>query len=306
MTLPNYWVIFLASSLVGSMTHAQPHMTGRDPKTRQLAITAVSGAPELEVRVAPGHLTQVKFGWKLAPEGVKVEGERERLKKLDVSQTHLTLEPAAELEPGSRLRVTVRFPDGFLPEQVVLVLVTKPAEVDTEVMVSRLPSTMGEILAELNATRARLAAAHQQLQAQRLSCSANSMTERMFSELGQGEDASPHGFFQDPTLQSGLEYIRATVHRSSEFFILGIRIRIAAAALHLAPWTPDVVKLTHQPTGRRVKVLSLEMRPPRFTVGGEVVVVMELEPLPFPRGDFQLSCGDEEGGPLIKWKMVML
>lgn len=306
MTLPNSWVIFLASSLLGSMTLAQPHMTGREARTRHLVVPTVAEASVLELHVAPGHQTSVTFERPLTPEAVTVEDGRERLKRLDVTETHVTVEPAAELEPGSRLRLTVRFSDGRLPETVVLALMSSPSEVDSKVTVSRLPSTMGEALAELNATRARLAEAHQQLQAQRPDCAVESLTERMFSALGQGEDVSIRDVFEPPIENLGVEEMQASVHRSSRLFILGIRFRVSASARSLVPWTPDDVHLVHRATGRVVKVRSLEMRPPRFSVGEEVAVVLELEPLPSRSGNFVLQCGNPEREPFIQWRMVSL
>ena len=306
MTLPNCWVIFLASALLGSMTYAQPHMTGRAPKPRHLVVTEATAANALEVRVAPGHLTSVTFGRRLTPEGVKVEDGRERLKRLDVTESHLTVEPAAELGPGDRLLVTVSFPDGGVPGQVVLALVSSPSEVDTEVTVSRLPTTMGEVLAELNATRARLAEAHQQLQAQRSNCASIGLTERMFAALGQGEGGFSQDVLSNPTSHSGLTALTVRVHRSPGRFILGLRFRVTASAASLAPWTPHEVQLNHRGTGQQVKVLSLEMRPPHFSVGEEVFIVMELEPRPLREVDFQLRCGKPENEPLVFWNRVLL
>lgn len=288
------------------MTLAQPHMTGREARTRHLVVPTVAEARELEVYVRPGHMTSVTFERPLTPEAVTVENGRERLARLDVTETHVTFEPAAELEPGSRVRLTVRFSDGRLPETVVLALLSSPSEVDSEVKVSRLPSTMGEALAELNATRARLEEAHQQLQAQRSDCAVESSTEQMFATLGQGEDASFRGVFNTPWAVTGVEDVQASVHRSSRLFILGIRFRVSATARALAPWTPDDVHLVHRATGRVVKVRSLEMRPPRFSAGEEVTVVLELEPLPSRYGSFVLQCGNPGRKPFMHWTEVKL
>lgn len=300
--------MFLTSSLLGHMAHAQPPMTGLNPKPRQLVVPAVAEVRELEVRVAPGHLTSVTFHRPLTAEGVKVEGGRERLKRLDVSETHLTLEPAAEVGPGSPLRLTVRFPDGFLPEQVVLVLVTRPSqEVDTQVEVSRLPSTLGEVLAELNATRARLAEARQQLQAQRPDCAVTHLTERMFSALGEGAGTALRRFGSNPDTQLGVEYLRGLVHRASERSVLGLRFRVTASAHPLAPWTPGEVHLGHRSADQQFKVLSLEVRPPRFVVGDEVVVVLEVEPLPpFHQEELHLRFGTQGSAPFLEWEGVRL
>jgi len=287
------------------MALAQPYMTGRDPKTRHLVVTEATAADGLEVHVAPGHLTTVTFGRPLTPEGVKVEDGRERLKRLDVTETHLSLEPAAELGPGERLRVTVRFADGGTPEHVVLALVSRPSDVDTQVTVSRLPSTMGELLAELNATRARLAEARQQLQAQRSSCEADKLTERMFSALGQGADGSIQDVLSTPT-SSGADVMAARVHRSSDLFILGLRFRVTESAVPLAAWTPNEVRLEHRLTHHPVRVLSLEMRPSRFSVGEEVFIVVEFEPQPLHEDDFALRCGSPKGTPLLVWDKVQL
>lgn len=288
------------------MTLAQPHMTGREARTRHLVVPTVAEARELEVHVAPGHLTSVTFERPLTPEAVTVENGRERLQRLDVTETHVTFEPAAELEPGSRLRLTVRFSDGRLPESVVLALMSSPSEVDSEVKVSRLPSTMGEALAELNATRARLAEAHQQLQAERPDCAVKGRIEQMFSVLGQGEDVSIRGAIEPPNALLGVEAVQASVHRSSRLFILGIRFRVSASARSLAPWTPDDVLLMHLATGRAVKVRSIEMRPPRFSAGEEVAVVLELEPLPSLSGSFLLQCGNPKRAPFIQWNGMRL
>jgi hypothetical protein len=56
----------------------------------------------------------------------------------------------------------------------------------------------------------------------------------------------------------------------------------------------------------RVKVRSLKMRPPRFTVGDAVVLVMDLEPPPFSQGLFELQCGTREREFYVRWDEVKL
>lgn len=308
LTLPHCWVIVFVSTLLGHMALAQPHMASRRARTQQLAISAATAGGELEVCVAPGHETSLDFKMPLAPDGVTLEVGRERLKRLSITGNRITLEPATELAPGERLLLTVRFADGRVPERAVLALVSSPIEVDAVVTVVRQPSTMGEVLAELHATRDQLDEAHRQLQAKNARCVPNTLVDVVFSGLLEEGVFSRRDVEQRPEQSAHVDVAQLSVYRSPKRLFLSISLRLRPSFEGtLAPWTADEITLNHHRTSTQVRVLSIEMRPPLLSAKEEMHLVVELEPPPERlTGLFSLECVPRGGKPGLQWAEVNL
>lgn len=305
MTLPNCWVIFLASSLLGHMAFAQPTMSAREARTRLLTVSPETAASEPQVRVAPGYVTVLTFEMPVAPQGVKLEAPEGRLKRLDVTEHRVTLEPAAELAPSEQVRMTVSFSDGLAPAQVRIVLVAATTTVDTRVRLSRKPATMGELLVELEKARTQLEEAGQDPQGLSTPCPPLNLTEVVFSGvLGEG-DFSAHTLLESPETQLGAKGVRVTRYQTPERLLLAFRFLNTDSAAE--PWTPDQVKLVHQGTGIRLQALSVEMRPASFVPGGAAFVLVHLEAGNFRPGEsFLLAFSNKAGTQVIRWEAVTL
>lgn len=287
------------------MALAQPTMSAREARTRLLTVSPETAASEPQVRVAPGYVTVLTFDMPLAPQGVKLEASEGRLKRLDVTEHRVTLEPAAELAPSEQVRMTVSFSDGLVPAQVRIVLVAATATVDTRVRLSRKPATMGELLVELEKVRTQLEEAEQEPQGLSMPCPPLNLTEVVFSGvLGEG-DFSAHLVWAEPEQHDGAENLRITRYSSSERFLLAFRF--LNTARDAEPWTPDQIRLVHLATQTSVKALSIEMRPARFVQGGAAVVVVELEPVAFHPGDlFSLAVSNKAETQLLRWEAAKL
>lgn len=305
MTLPNCWVIFLASSLLGHMALAQPSMSAREAKARLLTVSPETAASELQVRVAPGYVTALNFDMPLAPDGVKLEAPAGRLKRLDITERRITLEPATELAPSEQLRMNVSFAGEPAPTQVVITLVPATATVDTRVRVSRKPATMGELLVELEQARTQLEEVGQEPQGLSAPCPPLNLTEVVFSGvLGEG-DFSAHTVLSPPETQLGAKGVQVTRYQTPERLLLAFRFLNTDSAAEL--WTPDQVELVHLGTGIRLHALSVEMRPASFVPGGAAIVLVHLEAASFRPGEpFLLAFSNKAGTQVIRWAAVKL
>lgn len=120
----------LALALLCAAPPAEP---GDSPPVIELQQLAAGQVPE--VRLSPEWATTLLFDAELVPEQVRVEG-RERFRRVRAAGDSLLLLPSAELRPGERLRLSVRFKEGT-PAGADFLLVMQAAEGDRQVEVYR-------------------------------------------------------------------------------------------------------------------------------------------------------------------------
>lgn len=153
--------------LLGGPVSAPPRPAGTGAGARIIELGVQGAASALEVRLLPGHETGIRFDADILQGGVTVQ-QRERFAVMEVHARSIVLVPEDTLPAGERLRLTVPFvEDGAVPAQAVLTLVAHSTEVDAWVRVYRRPRPPAELEAELEATRARLAAALEEVRALR-------------------------------------------------------------------------------------------------------------------------------------------
>ncbi len=301
LTLPLCWVMLRLPSLIGHMALAQSPTTAREMRKRQLTVPTGPSAGPLKVHVAPGYLTSLAFDMPLAREGVKLEGPRERLARWEVAERHILLEPAAELPLGEPLLLRVRFADGLTPDGVTLALVTHPAEVDSQVTVLRQRHTTGELLAELNATRAQLDATRQELLALRTRCAPASL-----SALLLASDPSQKEFMTENVpgtlLADGITLSENAIsHRLYGRLTLLLKLRNQDPA---STWTPDGVRMHHGEQRAPVELLAAGLDRPGLAPGETGLFAVELlAPSDFsPLHDVSLELRDATSGRTARWE----
>jgi uncharacterized protein (TIGR02268 family) len=270
-------------------------------RKRQLTVPTGPSAGPLAVQVAPGYLTSLTFDVPLARDGVKLEGPRQRLARWEVTERHILLEPAAELPLGEPFLLRVRFADGLTPEGVTLALVTHPAEVDAQVTVLRQRYTTGELLAELNATRAQLDAARQELLALRTRCAPASLGALILaSDPSQQE-------FETTTVPSSLTAeglvltAPVTSHRLYGRLALMLKLRNQDTA---STWTPGLVQLHQDDVPASMELLSAGLDRPRLAPGEAGVFIVELHAPKknAPLRHFWFDIQDAVSGRTTRWE----
>src|SRR5262245_10910594 len=100
----------------------------------------LAAEPNLQVRevcISRGLATTfVFFGGELQPEGVGLEGAG-RFTMVEVGKRSVSLLPSDKLEPGERLKLTVRFAGAEAPITATFLLVVHPARATRQVEVFR-------------------------------------------------------------------------------------------------------------------------------------------------------------------------
>ncbi|MFP2964369.1 DUF2381 family protein [Myxococcus sp. 1LA] len=282
--------------LVGLTAAAQPQdaLRGRELKRRRVALSAATSGNPVVLHVAPGYLTTLEFDSPVDRNAVVLGDPGGRLALFEVTPRTIVLKPAMELGPGRGVELTIPFADGAAPARVVLSLVTHPAEVDAQVMVSRLPRSAEAIQAELDEVRATCAAKDAELDALRARSVASGPAGMIFAGLldrgGLQSGRVEPGIGQRG--ESGLEFREGWTHRTSSWATMTLRVHNVGTE----PWTPVEARLSMVARGERVNVLAVHMREPRIEPGGAALVVVETGAPTWPEGAaLRLELRDGDG-----------
>ncbi|HSP81293.1 MAG TPA: DUF2381 family protein [Myxococcaceae bacterium] len=126
----------LACSTIASAT---PPPVARVRREQQLVLSEPAPGLAPELRLAPGVTTVLQFDLEIEPSRVEIEGLGHLL-WADVGRHSIVLRLLRPLPPGKRLRLTVPFKDGrTTPSQASFLLVSRPGEVDSVVVIERHP-----------------------------------------------------------------------------------------------------------------------------------------------------------------------
>jgi uncharacterized protein (TIGR02268 family) len=105
---------------------------------------------------------------------VTLDGEGTRIRRVDVGDKSVIVEPLVELGQ-ERALLRVRFMDGAAPAEATLAFVSDPAQVDSHVRVSRRAHSAEELEKKLAEVRARCEAREVELAELRARCEANGL-----------------------------------------------------------------------------------------------------------------------------------
>jgi len=171
--------------LVGFTATAQPQevLRGRELKRRRVSLSVATADKPVELRVAPGYLTALEFDSPVDRDSVVLGDGGSRFALFEVTARTIVLKPVMELGPARGVELIVPFEDGAAPSRIVFSLVTHPAEVDAQVMVSRLPRTAEAIQAELDEVRVACATKDAELEALRARTVASGPAGMIFAGL---------------------------------------------------------------------------------------------------------------------------
>ncbi len=286
-------LVLLSVPLLGAKALAQDATRGRELKRRRVALSVATAGKPVELHVAPDYLTTLEFDSPVDRDSVTLNAPKERFALFEVTSRTVVLRPAMEVASGQSVELTVPFADGLAPPRVVFSLVTHAAEVDGQVMVSRLPRTAEAVQAELDEVRAACAAKDAELEALRVRSAASGPAGMIFAGLLNSKGVQTGKI--DPTKDEGSDRLmpeEVVTHRASEWAAVALRVRNTGAG----PWTPTEARLATVASGERINVLAVRMREPRIEPGGTALVVVETGAPTWPDGAaLRLELRDSEG-----------
>ncbi|WZX23533.1 DUF2381 family protein [Myxococcus stipitatus] len=276
------------------MAQSQEVPRAREMKRRRVSLSVATADKPVELHVAPDYLTALEFDSPVDRNAVALEDSGGRLALFEVNGRSVVLKPALELGPGRSVELTIPFADGAAPSRVVFSLVTRPSEVDTQVMVARLPRTAEAIQAELDEVRAACSAKDAELEALRVRTVASGPAGMIFAGLldKRGVKAeSPESLLS----QGGSDLVARDVvtYLSSGWGAVALRVRNTGSDA----WTPVEARLSMATSGERINVLAVRMKEPRIEPGGAALVVVETGAPNWPSGAvLRLELRDSAGG----------
>ncbi|MBE4751403.1 DUF2381 family protein [Corallococcus sp. ZKHCc1 1396] len=291
--------------LLGAAVPAQAVPGARERQDRRLALTGSAAEPVPVLRVAGGVLTALVFDAPLERDSLELEG-RERFRLVDVGERSVLLEPVADLAPGERLGLRVRFSEGERAEPAVLMLVTHPSDVDARVRIFRRALSVPALQAELAEVRAQLMAQGAELAELRSRREATGPSRLALAGLldGAGVVTSRVEFSETKeSLAALLESVGGFSLRAQTWGLVSVTVRNNGPTA----WTPVEARLTEPGNGERTRVLRVHMTQPQIGPGEQVVVVVEAAAPPWNRGAaFSLELLDASGARRLLLTRVVL
>lgn len=269
MVQPTTWLLLALALLAGSQAAAQPQPPVRQRQDRSATLPAPPAEPLLELYMAADSSTTVVFDGRLDRDSLVVD--RTRFKWVDVGDNILFLQLVADLGPGERLIVKIRFMDKGLPAQAILAIVTHSTLVDRSVEVDRRPNTPEALQAALDQRDVEL----EELKAR---CEGANPVALVLSEW-LNEDTSPTKLTrvgaQGPV--SGLKVKESTGYKGKSSALVAVRLRNLPGQ---PPWAVSQARITPE-GGAPVPVLSVRMQRPYLAPNEEGLVVVELKTAPW-------------------------
>jgi uncharacterized protein (TIGR02268 family) len=289
-------VPLLASALAG----AQPRSAARERQiitTRQLVLPTSTTGPLPEVRVAPSVPTTIVFDATLARDSVKLDGEGTRIRRVDVGDKSVILEPLVELGI-ERALLRVRFVDGAAPAEATLALVSDPAQVDSHVRVSRRAHSAEGLEKELAEVRARCEAREVELAELRSRCEATGLVALVLAGLLRRDDLSNADWLvplDQERRTGGLQITTGSWMKvAPKWMLLAVRVKNEPGQ---PPWSPDKVTLARTKTNEGVEVRVAQMERPQLGPGEQGLVAVEAESPPGAAGEsFRLELSETASG----------
>nr|WP_217917665.1 MULTISPECIES: DUF2381 family protein [unclassified Myxococcus] len=262
--------------LLGSAALAQTPNTKRWRRVeRAVALSAGAGEPVQRLRLAPGAVTTVLLDSDAALEGELPEALRGLFSRLDVTGTHLLLQPAVAIPAKGVPPLVLRFTDAAAPQRLVLELTTEGNVVDSVVDVRRHPATVAQLEAELVALRERNALLEARLATARRPLPQPGLASAILSGA-IGHERVLFKWMDDPVGEAGLKVLKLRSYRSGAWVALAVKLENPPGE---APWQPGIARLTAldtkgRPTGDTME-LPLLLKEPRLRPGQSAIAVVQ-------------------------------
>nr|WP_216620627.1 DUF2381 family protein [Myxococcus xanthus] len=262
--------------LLGTAALAQTPDTKRWRRIeRAVVLSAGAGEPVQRLRLAPGVVTTVLLDSDAVMESDLPDALRGLFTRLDVTETHLLLQPAVAMPARGVPPLVLRFTDAAAPQRLVLELTTEGSVVDSVVDVRRHPAAVAQLEAELVALRERNA-----LLEARLATARRPLPQPGLANAVLSGAIGPTGvlvkWMGDRPSETGLKVQQLGSYRSGSWLTLAVKLE---NPLGEAPWQPGIARLTHldsdgRSTGETME-LPLLLQEPRLLPGQSAVAVVQ-------------------------------
>ncbi|NOK05860.1 MULTISPECIES: DUF2381 family protein [unclassified Myxococcus] len=273
---PGSLVMTAVVLLLGTAALAQTPDTKRWRRIeRAVVLSAGAGEPVQRLRLAPGVVTTVLLDSDAVMESDLPDALRGLFTRLDVTETHLLLQPAVAMPARGVPPLVLRFTDAAAPQRLVLELTTEGSVVDSVVDVRRHPAAVAQLEAELVALRERNA-----LLEARLATARRPLPQPGLANAVLSGAIGPTGvlvkWMGDRPSETGLKVQQLGSYRSGSWLTLAVKLE---NPLGEAPWQPGIARLTHldsdgRSTGETME-LPLLLQEPRLLPGQSAVAVVQ-------------------------------
>lgn len=152
---PSTALLVVLALLAGRSALAQPSLPGCEEEILRVDLRADVAGPAPEVCISPGRATSLVFDSALLPEQMQLEHSG-RFRLMEPGRLGILLVPSGELQPGERLKLSVRFADDAAPTSASFTLVAHSTRSVRQVEVSRRPRTAESLQTELLQQEAKL------------------------------------------------------------------------------------------------------------------------------------------------------
>ncbi len=283
----------------GAGATAQPHPPDCEASSSRLELPAeLTGKPQA-VCISPELSTTFRFDSLLVPGSLELQ-DPERFEDVAPGKRSFSIFPPADLQPGERFKVTVRFADGAAPTGATFELVGHPALGARQVDVYRHKRTVEDYQKELQEEREKSQRLGQELERMRLEQGPGGIAGLIASgalvvsdQSTKAEDIE-RSVIKAPSNALGIH--KAISYRFSTRAEDVVRVAVAVELTNpgTLPWTVKGAVLVGK--NQEVKPLRLIWQPlpipPNPKESGVIVVELEMTARE-ARGPFTLKLWDE-------------
>ncbi|MFP2961151.1 DUF2381 family protein [Myxococcus sp. 1LA] len=273
---PGSLVMTAVVLLLGTAAVAQTPNTKRWRRVeRAMVLSAGSGEPVQRLRLAPGVVTTVLLDSDAVLEGELPGALRGLFSRLDVTGTHLLLQPTVVMPAQGVPPLVLRFTDAAAPQRLVLELTTEANVVDSVVDVRRNPATVAQLEAELVALRERNAQLEARLATARRQVSQPGLAGAVITGAIDSKGVLVK-WMDAPVSEAGLKVLKLGSYRSGSWLTLAVKLE---NPLGEAPWQPGIARVTSLDSNGRQTSETMELpmllQEPRLLPGQSAVAVVQ-------------------------------
>ena len=295
--------------LTGASAIAQPHLPDCAASPPRLELPAEPTGKVQEVCISPELPITFRFDSLLVPDSMELQ-DRKRFEDVSTGTRSFNILPPADLQPGERFKVVVRFADGAAPTSATFMLVGHPALGTRQVNVFRHKRTVEDYQRETQEERKRSQQLGQELERLRLEKGSGGLAGLFASGLmvvnDQGVKAEDirKGIIKAPgdalNVWKVFSYRTNLKHQEGEEEFVRVAVAMELENPSTQPWTLQDAVLVGK--NQETKPMKVSWQPSPISPRGERpgVVVVDFELMAWEaRGPFTLKLWDESGKRLV-------